>query len=70
MIEEKLDKILKNQEIIVRMLTDLLESVPDPSARPDIREAIKPLLASPIIKNNPVIANTLEQFMENMGGRK
>jgi len=70
MTEEKLDQILKNQAVIIGMLTDLLEATPDVSERPDIREVMRPLISSPIIENNPALKGMLSQMMNNMGGTK
>lgn len=68
--EDKLDKILKNQQTIMAMLEDILEAMPDPSQRPDIAAAMGPLMENPILKNNPAVAQMLGAFMNNMGGKK
>lgn len=67
--EEKLDQIIKNQGTIMQMLADVLEAMPDPSQRPDIEAALKPVLDSPLLKNNPAAASMLSAVMDNMGGK-
>lgn len=68
-IDQKLDEIIRNQTIIMQMLTDLIESVPDPAQRPNVLKALAPLLDSPMIKNNPALAEMVKGFTENIGGQ-
>ena len=69
-MEGKIDQILKNQAIIIQMLTDIIESIPSPSTRPDMTEMFKPILDNPIIKNNPAMLGMLTTFMSQMGGKQ
>lgn len=68
--EDKLDKILKNQQTIMAMLSDVLEAMPDPSQRPDMRAMLAPLMANPVFKENPAVQQMLGAVMKNMGGNK
>jgi hypothetical protein len=69
-MEKKLDEILKNQGIIIQMLTDLIEAIPAPDKRgPDMQAAFAPLINSPMIKSNPVLAGMLDDMIKNMGGK-
>jgi hypothetical protein len=63
--EEKLDAILKNQGIIIQMLSDVLEAK---RQRPDLKTAMAPILENPLFKNNPAVQNMLGALMKNMGG--
>ena len=67
-VNEKLDEILKNQGIIIQMLTDIMEAMPAPGKHPDMLAAMAPLLNSPMIKGNPALADMVGTFMKNMGG--
>lgn len=63
-INHKLDKLIKNQEVIIQMLTDILES-----KKPNIKEVLKPMMENPLFKNNPVAANILENLLSNINRR-
>lgn len=65
--EDKLDKILKNQSTIMQMLSDVLEAIPDPGQRPDMSAALKPLMDSPLFKNNPAVLSLLGSFIKKGG---
>lgn len=68
--EAKLNQVLKNQNTIIQMLSDLLENKPGPGARMDISKIIEPLLDNPIIKSNPVFSKAFEEFKMHMGEKK
>lgn len=64
-IDEKLDKILRNQEIIIQMLTDIMEMR---KSVPNIATAFKPILENPLIASNPSVRAMLDNIMDQMGG--
>jgi len=66
--DQKLDLILVQQTSIMQMLCDLIEAMPDPGTRPDLRKAMEPLLNNPIFKDNPMVTGMLNSFMDAMGG--
>lgn len=66
--DQKLDLLLAQQNSIMQMLCDLIEAMPDPGTRPDLRKAMAPLLDNPIFKSNPMVAGMLNSFMDAMGG--
>lgn len=63
-LEEKIDEVLSNQEVIIRMLTDILERKP-----PNVSDVIEPILANPVIANNQAISSIITTFMNQMGGK-
>lgn len=67
--EDKLSQILKNQQTIMAMLSDILEAIPDPSKRPDIGAMLAPLMTNPALKDNPAVQQMLGAVMKNMGGK-
>jgi hypothetical protein len=66
-LTDKLDEIIKNQHTIMSMLSDILEAMPDPSQRPDIAAAFKPLMDNPLFKDNPAMQSLLGSFIKKGG---
>jgi len=52
--------------------TKLLETIVEamPTGRPNVMKALAPLFESPIIKNNPMLADMVKNFTANMGGEQ
>lgn len=68
-MEEKLDAILKNQGIIIAMLTTIIEAIPGPGKQPDVKKMLEPLLNNPLFRDNPMMAEMMSNFTKNMGGQ-
>jgi hypothetical protein len=66
-LEQKVDKVLENQEYLTKLLEGLLELIPPRKGRPNIQKALEPILNSPAMKNNPMVSQVMANFMKEMG---
>lgn len=65
---EKLDLIIENQEYTNKLLESIVETMPQPGTKPDLKAMLEPLADNPAIKNNPMLAGLINSFMKNAGG--
>jgi len=67
-MEHKIDQILKNQGIIIQMLSDWMESATHRGKKPDMRAMLSPLLGSPVLRANPEVSKMIDDLLTTMGG--
>jgi hypothetical protein len=67
---ERLDKLEEHAAYNTKLLESIVESIPPAGSRPNVWAAMEPLMNSPMIKNNPALAEMVAAFKNNMGGSK
>jgi len=65
--EEKFLEIDKKLDYITSLLELIIDNFPS-SKRINFSEAVNPILESPVIKQNPMVKDMLETFVEKLGG--
>ena len=67
-LDEKLDKLLKDQEYTNKLLETIVEGMPAAGASEKRMKALmKPLLENPMIAGNPALMQMLSSFMPTGG---
>lgn len=65
---ERFDTIEETMEYHTKLLEGILEAIPQPGKKPNLMEAMKPIMNHPLFKSNPAMAEMLNTFTKNMGG--
>jgi hypothetical protein len=66
---ERFDTMEEGMEYQTKLLESILEAMPT-GPRPNMLEAMKPILESPMIKGNPALAGMVANFTKSMGGKE
>lgn len=66
---ERLDKLEKAVAYNTKLLESIVEAMPPVGSQPNVWKAMEPIMESPMVKGNPMLADMVATFKKNMGGK-